>query len=99
MSQSTTNRQDKDSDVFITIKKSTLITAGIALAAFILGGVAGYFVATSTLGSNVPPGVVEGPQAQATGLPSRLDNVSIDDDPSIGPPDAPVVIVEFSDFM
>ena len=92
--------QQDDKDILVTIKKSTLVTIGVALGAFILGGVAGYFVATSVMGSQIPEGVAEGPQApQPTPLPSRLDNVSIDDDPSIGPPDAPVVIVEFSDFM
>lgn len=38
------------------------------------------------------------PQAAATPLPDRLDDVSVDDDPAQGPEDAPVVIVEFSDF-
>lgn len=41
------------------------------------------------------PGPVQvRPQAQA---PTRLE-VSLDDDPSIGPADAPITIVEFSDF-
>lgn len=30
--------------------------------------------------------------------PTRLEGISIDDDPSLGPEDAPVVVVEFSDY-
>lgn len=37
-------------------------------------------------------------QPTATPLPARLDNVSVDDDPAMGPADAPITIVEFSDF-
>lgn len=37
-------------------------------------------------------------QPTATPLPARLDSVSVDDDPSLGPADAPITIVEFSDF-
>ena len=92
--------QKDSSDILFTIRKSTLVTASIAVLTFILGGVGGYVLAWYTLGSIVPVGVVDVPQApQATPLPSRVDDVSIDDDPSIGPPDAPIVIVEFSDFM
>jgi protein-disulfide isomerase len=36
--------------------------------------------------------------APATPLPAQLDNVSVDDDPALGPANAPVVIVEFSDY-
>jgi protein-disulfide isomerase len=43
------------------------------------------------------PGAAQ-PQAAATPLPDKLDNVSTDDDPARGPADAPVVIVEFSDY-
>ena len=44
---------------------------------------------------SAPGGVAE---AQPTPPPSRLDDVSADDDPYLGPEDAAVVIVEFSDF-
>jgi protein-disulfide isomerase len=96
---------DLDDDV-IVIKKSWLIAAGVGMVTFILGGLAGYFLATSTYGLSarqagavLPAGqddaaVVEQPAEP----PARLDNVSADDDPYLGPEDAPVTIIEFSDF-
>ncbi len=72
--------------------------AGIAIGAFF----AGYFVAHT---ANAPEYVTEeqlqdllsGMRPAAAGPAGRLI-VSLDDDPMIGDPDAPVTIVEFSDF-
>ena len=44
--------------------------------------------------AQTPPAPVPSAAAQA---PTRLE-VSVDDDPSIGPADAPITIIEFSDF-
>lgn len=95
----------------IVIKKTWLIVAGAALGGFILGGLVGFVFATSAFNLGVKSAQAEQPTqaaqpavaaqqlpSTATPLPSRLDNVSADDDPYIGPADAPIVIVEFSDF-
>jgi len=39
------------------------------------------------------------PAAQATPTPVVVQGVSVDDDPSIGPEDAAVTIVEFTDYQ
>jgi protein-disulfide isomerase len=96
-----------DSDV-IVIRKSWLVTALVAVIAFALGGATMFLVydyaftkgvaAAGTGGTgNVPAAAQQ--QVQPTAAPARLDNVSVDDDPFIGPEDAPVTIVEFSDFQ
>jgi len=99
----------EDSDV-IVIKKSWLITGVVAIAAFLVGGVVGYFAFSYAFnqGSNGSLAAIQAAIAQQGGTgggaqppepPARIDNVSVDDDPSVGPKDAPVKIVEFSDFQ
>jgi protein-disulfide isomerase len=68
-------------------KRSSFYTAIIPLA-FVTGLAVGYLFWGRSQAATTAP------QADA---PKRLD-VSLDDDPSIGPADAPITIVEFSDF-
>jgi protein-disulfide isomerase len=56
--------------------------------AFILGLGCGYLI-----WGNVPSGSTAG------GETIQRVNVSTDDDPAVGPPDAPITIIEFSDFQ
>lgn|SRR5574341_55182 len=94
-----------DDDDVIVIKKSWLVLAGASLASLVIGGLIGYGLAIFAFnqGVNSAASIVQQPglpaaQVQPTQPPARLDNVSADDDPSLGSPDAKVVIVEFSDF-
>ena len=97
------------SDDVIVIKKTWVTTAAVALVFFIAGGLAGYFFGVfaynrgaEAAGGNPQAEVAVTPQPQQqppTELPARLDDVSVDDDPVMGNEDAPVVIVEFSDFQ
>lgn len=97
-----TNRNE----LVIRLNKTHLLLAVIA-ALFYVGG----FFTHAWISAETPQAVaqptavqpstapyqdVQAPQAPAT--PERL-NVSADDDPSIGPADAPVTIIEFSDYQ
>lgn len=105
MSEEERDIQDRDDDV-IVLNKWVVIGAGVGVLLFILGGLAGYLLAISAyrLGAEQAAaiqgsGQQAAPQVQPTAAPSRVDNVKTDGDPQIGPDNAKVTIVEFSDFQ
>lgn len=79
---------------FTRFKRSHFFYATLLLVAFLTGLASGFFIwgrdkPSAAIGSTSVPTVTQ--------APVRLE-VSTDDDPSLGPEDAPIVIIEFSDF-
>jgi protein-disulfide isomerase len=99
-----------NSDDVIVIKKAWLTTAAVALVFLVVGGLAGFFLGVFAYGRGfaegntaiaevgAPAQPAQAPAQQPAAPAPRLDDVSIDDDPILGETDAPIVIVEFSDF-
>jgi protein-disulfide isomerase len=93
-------------DEYIYIPKALVYSVITGVVMLLVGGAAGYFLATNTFqrgAANAPQAAavnVDQPAAapQPTAPPAVLENVSADDDPYLGSADAPVTIVEFSDF-
>jgi len=78
---------------FLRFKRSHFYMA-LAPLAFVVGLAAGYVF----WGRDQPTvSAVGGGQPNLAQQPSRYE-VPVDDDPSIGPKDAPIVMIEFSDF-
>lgn len=75
----------------LSFKRSHVYSALIPLA-FVVGLATGFLFWGRTPAPSAPPVAAGGNQA-----PTRLE-VSTDDDPSLGPADAPITIVEFSDY-
>ena len=103
-----------ESESTITIKKSSYnkMLKGIVVAIAIATFFGGYAVGTIDSGNNLTANDLEAllnaaaknnanPQAAQAPQPSapKVVNVSLDDDPVKGNPDAPITIVEFSDFQ
>ena len=101
------NTLTKKEEKLITFKRNQFYTV-LTLFAFAFGVLVGYFIWGTN--SSVPVAPVEaaaqqplgGGQAQAAGIenqaPTERYEIPIEGFPSEGPEDAPIVIVEFSDF-
>lgn len=95
---------DMDDDVFV-IRKSWVVTFFVGVASFLLGGVFFTFLAfnvrggflTNAGGTGGSAAQVQAP-VQPTDVP-HLDNVGLGTMPPLGDANAPVKIVEFSDFQ
>ncbi len=82
-------------DEFIRFKRSHVYVALLPLT-FVAGLAAGFlFWGRGAPEANTPAAAVPEPAPRTS--QTRLD-ISVDDDPSLGPEDAPITIVEFSDF-
>ena len=80
----------------ITIKKSDLwkYSTFVLIAVVLIGGV---FLFTGKSGSSINGNVVQAPSAPTQ--PQGKVSASIDDDAILGDPNAPVTIIEFSDYQ
>jgi len=90
-----------DSDDRLVFKRSHLYSVLLPLA-FVLGLSVGYLFWGRNPGPAQPVSQAAAPQqaqaqTQATQAVKRYD-VPVDDDPAIGPEDAPITLIEFSDF-
>jgi len=88
---------------YVVISRVLLVNIAIALAFCAIGGTLGTIFGPRLFGLEQPQTVAQAPALESVpqqpAAPAAVvDNVSEDDDPALGPADAPVVIVEFSDF-
>src|SRR2546426_3667135 len=89
----------------IVIQRSRFVVAVAGLTGFLIGLALGYFTFSYAFNRGFAlargvAGVQSAPAVQRQVQPNqgRID-VSVDDDPYVGPKNAPVTIVEFSDFQ
>ncbi len=85
---------------------SAIVSAGVLLFAaafFVLGFATNELVSDdeggTAVGAQPSPSSQGSPSAQPTPSPPAVVAASADDDPFIGPADAPVTIIDFSDFQ
>lgn len=87
---STGEKRDIRGEDVIVLNKWVVITAAVAVLIFVLGGLAGYFLATSTFDRALAEVGLE---------KTKPVNIDTDGDPQIGPNNAKVTIIGFSDFQ
>ncbi len=87
-----TDQENEALEGYLVLRRSHVYMALLPLAL-----VAGFAIGYLVWGGNPAQPAQTTAPASDPGDPRRVQ-VSEDDDPSLGPPDAPVVIVEFSDY-
>lgn len=87
---------NEESGEFIKFRKDSLwkYSTFVLLAVVIIGG---FFMFKGNVGNSIGGNVIANPQEQQPGVGGKVE-VSVDDDAFIGKENAPVTVIEFSDY-